>query len=84
MEKSLKDLLARLPIPGLKESAERHEIARLLSDELGIPVAPGKIVFKDGIITVSVPPVMKSALQMRSAQLLEKLRAQGIKATSFR
>jgi hypothetical protein len=84
MEKSLKDLISRLPIPGLKESTNRHIIAELLTNELGIKIKPNKIVLKDEILTVSVPPVMKSALQIRQVQIIEKLNKEGLKVSSVR
>ncbi len=84
MEISLKDLIARLPIPGLKESADRHLIAETLTKNLGIPVEPKQITFKDSIVTVAVAPVVRSALQVRQKELLESLEKQGIPAQMVR
>jgi len=84
MEKSLKDLLSRLPIPGLKESTNRSIIAAAITELLTIPVKPNQITLKDDIITVSVPPVVKSALHTKQEQLLKKLSEEGITATSVR
>jgi hypothetical protein len=84
MEKSLKDLISRLPIPGLKESNNRHVIAEAITNTLKIPVKPNQITFKDNIITVSVQPVVKSALQVKQTELLSKLNEEGIEATKIR
>lgn len=84
MEKSLRDLISRLPIPGLKESTDRHVIAEVLSRELSIPIKPNQIVNKDGIITVAAPPVVKSALRIRQNELLEKLAQKDISTQRFR
>ncbi len=84
MEKSLKDLLSRLPIPGLAESTNRHLIAEEITKLLGIPVKPRQITLKDEILTVSVPPVVKSALQMKQQILLKKLNNEGITVRTVR
>ena len=84
MEKSLRDLIARLPIPGLKESTDRHTIAQILSEILSVPIKPSQIDVKDEILTVAVPPVVKSALQMKQVQIKEKLNREGIVVNSVR
>lgn len=84
MERSLTDLIARLPIPGLKESNNRHIIAKLLSEKLGIPVKPSQINLKDEILTVSVPPVVKSVIQMKQVELREVIEREGIKVNNFK
>lgn len=84
MEKSLKELLARLPIPGLKESTDRHIIAETITELLNIPIKPSQITFRDSIISVSAQPVVKSALQIKQEALLARLRAQDIQASKVR
>jgi hypothetical protein len=84
MEKSLKDLLNRLPTPGLKESNDRHTIAEILTKEFSIPIQAKQIQLKDRILTVSVPPVMKSALQVRTQKLKEAFFKENINVESIR
>jgi hypothetical protein len=84
MEKSLKDLIERLPIPGLKESADRHIIAEAITTILSIPIAPKKVAFKDGIITLAVPPVVKSAILINQQCIRESLAEKGIEIQQFR
>ena len=84
MEKSLKDLISRLPIPGLKESNDRHTIAAKLTEILHIPIKAKQITFKDSILTVAVPPVVKSALHIKQGELLEQLAKEGITFNSVR
>lgn len=84
MEKSLKDLLSRLPVPGLKESNDRHTIAELLTKEFSVPIQPKQIMLKDRILTVSVPPVVKSALQVRAQKLKDELLKEDIRVDSIR
>lgn len=84
MEKSLKDLISRLPLPGLKESKDRHIIAEEITKLLGIPVRPNQVSLKDEIISVSVPPVLKSAIQVKQEELLTRLAGEGITATRVR
>lgn len=78
MEQSLKDLLSRLPIPGLKESTDRHLIAEEITNLLTIPVKANQINIKDDILTVSVPPVVKSALHLKQTELFRRLSEKGI------
>ena len=84
MEKKLSDLLSRFPIPGLKESNDRHTIARLLSDLTNIPIKPKQIIFKDNILTVSVPPVVKSMLHIKQTEITELLNKEGLKVLQIR
>lgn len=84
MEKSLKDLIARLPIPGLKESTDRHTIAEKLTDILHIPIKAKQITLTDSILTVAVPPVVKSALYVKEGELREQLAKEGITINSVR
>lgn len=84
MEKSLKDLISKLPIPGLKESTNRHIIAEVLSKKLKIPIQAKQIKFKDNTLSVSVPPIVKSTLQIHQENLKELLSSEGIIITCIR
>lgn len=84
MEKSLRDLISRLPIPGLKESNDRHTIAQTITHLLNVPIKPNQISLKEGIITVSVPPVVKSALQVKQEELFKILDTEGITVRAVR
>ncbi len=84
MELKLGDIIARLKVPGLKESNERHVIAKAISESLGIPVEPKQITFKEGILSVAVPPVMKSALHIKQTEILERIAKEGVIVRSLR
>ncbi|MDB5245325.1 MAG: hypothetical protein JWN90_430 [Parcubacteria group bacterium] len=84
MELKLGDIIARLKVPGLKESNERHVLAKVLSESLGIPVTPKQIMFKEGILSVAVPPVVKSALHIKQTEILERISKEGITVRSIR
>jgi hypothetical protein len=84
MEKSLRDLISRLPIPGLKDSTNRHVIAETLTKTLRIPVKANQITLKDRILTVSVPPVVKSAIYIKQQELRELLQKEEILVEFFR
>jgi hypothetical protein len=47
MEMSLKDLISKLPIPGLKESNDRHIIAHTITNLLSVPIRADQVKFKD-------------------------------------
>jgi hypothetical protein len=80
METSIRDLLARLLIPGLKESHDRHLIAEVLTNELKITFKPANIRCTEGTVFVSTPPVVKSALKLHEQKLLNQLAEKGISA----
>lgn len=70
---AISEFLKRIPIPGLKESTERHEIADVITHITKVPVTARQISFKDNILNVSVPPVLKSALHMYKPEIQKHL-----------
>ena len=84
MEKRLSDLLSRLPIPGLKDSNDRHTIAEVISSVLGVPVKPTQLTLREGKLQLSLPPVVKSAAYLNMKTLTETLQKRGITIASLR
>jgi hypothetical protein len=84
MEKSIRDLIARLPIPGLKESTNRHVIAEILTKILSIPVKAHQITLKDEILTIQVPSVVKSALVLHQNRIRDELSKEGLLVKTIR
>lgn len=78
MEISIHDLLAHHPAPGIREANIRHTVAEAITKLTSVPVGPEKIQHKEGKIVVNVPPVLKSALLLRSSELTELLKEEGI------
>jgi hypothetical protein len=81
---ALKDLIARLPVPGLKESYERQQIAKCVENACGVPVTTRAVTVKDGILTLRVPPVFKSALHARKQGIISALALEQITITDIR
>lgn len=81
---ALSELLKRIPIPGLKESNERHIIARAISDTVGIKVSAHQVSFKEGVLIFSLPPVLKSAIHMRKQELKQLLTDKGIEVREIK
>jgi hypothetical protein len=77
-EKLISDLIARLPIPGLQESNTRHLTAKTLTTVLGVKVLPSQVAIKESVLRVKMPPVVKSAVRMRTADILKALSEVGI------
>lgn len=75
---ALSELLKRIPIPGLKESNERHILAQVISDTVNVKISAHQVRFKEGVITLTVPPVLKSAIHMRKDGLIEVMKDKGI------
>lgn len=84
MERRLSDLLSRLPIPGLKDSNDRHTIAEVISSVLGVSVTPKQLTLKEGRLSLLLPPVVRSAAYLHLKELTETLRTRGIIIVSLR
>ena len=78
------ELVAVALLDRLAGTTDRQIIAKTLADTLSIPIKASQIIFKDGIITVSLPPVVKSALHVQQEEILTKLRAEGIEIRGLR
>jgi hypothetical protein len=78
MEMKLSDILARLKVPGLIESNKRHTIAEKISSVLNVPIQPNQVLFKENTISLSVAPVIKSAITMKFSEIQEVLKKEGI------
>jgi len=76
--KSIAELLLNHPVPGLKEAYVREEIAFVVSEVLGVACVPKQIQVKHSAIYIALPPVAKSALLLKRAQLTEALNKKGI------
>lgn len=84
MEISIKDILARHPMPGIREANIRHTAAEAITELTGVTVAPSQIGHADGRLVLSVPPVLKSALLLRIEEFKDRLRRDGIEVTDLR
>jgi len=84
MEISIRDILARIKVPGVREANIRHEVAAAITDITGITVTPSQVTYTEGNLALNVPPVMKSALLLRMNELKTRLREAGIEVTGLR
>lgn len=82
--KSLSELLKTHRIPGVKEAEVRRACAEALSRVLGVPISSKQVRYTDGSVSLSVPPVMKSALHLRFAEAKELLAEEGITLRDIR
>lgn len=73
MEKRLSDLLARLPIPGLKESNERHITAQIITEIIKVPVTPSQIKIKDQTLSLATVPILKNVIIINTSEIIQKL-----------
>ena len=81
---ALSELLKRIPLPGLKESNDRHIIAETITEVIGLSITAKQLSFKDSILVLTVPPVVKSAIYIRKQELQEKLVKKGIEIRDIR
>lgn len=84
MEISIRDILARSEVPGIREANIRHEVAQAITDLTTVTVTPSQVTFVDGNLSLTVPPVLKSALILRMDELKTRLREAGIEVTGLR
>jgi hypothetical protein len=84
MEISIRDILAKHPVPGIREAQIRDDVAKVVTKLTGVEVAANKVRYTEGRVVLNVPPVLKSALLLRSAELNELLQKQGVQVTEIR
>ena len=82
--KSLSDLLKTHRIPGVKEAEVRRACAEALTRVLGVPVTSKQVQYREGCVSLSVPPVMKSALLLKFEEAKTLLGREGITLREIR
>lgn len=82
--KSLSDLLARHPIPGIRQSAERHSCAEALQEILGLPVTAKQVKYESGVLSLTLPPIVKSALLAQQEVVKAALLSRGLSFVELR
>ncbi|HEY0011032.1 MAG TPA: hypothetical protein VGB97_03970 [Candidatus Paceibacterota bacterium] len=84
MEFSIKDILARHPMPGLREAGIRQMVAEAVTAVTGVPITPSQVTHTDGRLVLSVPPVLKSAILLNLDALKNRLNRDGIQVMELR
>lgn len=82
--KTIAELLKNHPIPGIREAEVRRTCALALAKVLSIEVAPKHIHLKDGVLTVSLPPIVRSAVLVRAENVKTLLSEEGITVSTIR
>ncbi len=82
--KLLSDLLKNHPIPGIREAEKRRVCAETLSRVTGVTILPKQIRYSDFVISLSVPPILKSAIQLKFEEAKNELEREGIEVTAIR
>jgi hypothetical protein len=55
-----------------------------VSGLLGISITPKQVKFKEGDLVLAVPPVVKSAIKLRSEEIIQALKGRGIRINSIK
>jgi hypothetical protein len=84
MEISIRDILARHPMPGIREANIRHTVAEAVTEITGVKLEPAQVGHTDGRLVLSVPPVFKSAILLRIDEFKNRLKRDGIEVTEVR
>jgi len=82
--KSLGDLLKFHKVPGVEEAEVRKVIAAALTRVLGVPVSVKHIRYSDGVASLQIPPVLKSALVIKFSEVQALLEGEGITLREIR
>ena len=82
--KSLADLLLNHKVPGVRDAQIRHAIAEEVSRLLNIPILPKQVRYKDADLVLAVPPVVKSAIKLKTQEIVEALSARDIRIASIK
>jgi hypothetical protein len=75
---SLSDLLLKYHVPGVKESEIRRICAEEASGVTGCSLSPKTVQYKNEKLTLSVPPVVKSAILLRKDELMKRIQDRGV------
>jgi len=82
--RSLSELLLNHPLPGLRESERRRLCAEAVSEIIGLPVSSKQIQYENGVLSLSLPPVVKSEVLLRQRALIELFNTRGVKVKEVR
>ena len=75
---SLSDLLLKYKIPGVRASQIRRICAEEVFALTGCELQPSQLQYKNERLTLSVPPVLKSALLLRQNELMKRIQARDV------
>ena len=75
---SLSDLLLKYKIPGVRSSQIRKICAEEVLALTGCELQPSQVQYKNENLTLSVPPVLKSALLLRQNELMSRIKARDV------
>ncbi|MFZ1988058.1 MAG: hypothetical protein WAV21_03460 [Minisyncoccia bacterium] len=81
--RSIADVLKSHPVPGIRLSEIRLVCAKTAEALTRHKVAAGKVTYKDGVVSFSVPPVVKTELFLREHDFKALLASQGITVTKI-
>lgn len=84
MEISIRDILAKHPVPGVREAQIRHSIAKAVTNLTGVTITPEQVRHSEGRLFIVVPPVLKSALLLRLTEFTDLLKKEGVEITELR
>jgi len=73
MEFNIASYLEKFKKLGLNQAEAREEAAKAASEELGVPIDPSSISFKDGTLVIAGSPALKSSLLMKKEAILNRL-----------
>ena len=82
--KSITELLKLHTAPGIRLAEGRRVCAGALQSVLGITVSPDQLSYTNGVISLSLPPVVKSAALMKRTEIIALLKSADISITEIR
>ncbi len=82
--KSLKDLLVEHNIPGSELSNIRHQCASIASRIVHFDIKPEQIDYNDGIVSFSIPPLLKTEILIHQKDFIAQLKSLGTNVSAMR
>lgn len=82
--KSLADLLKSHPIPGIRLSQMRQTCAATASVFAKHPIDAKNVRYKEGVLFLSIPSVLKAELMLRANDVKKALASAGIECSEIR
>ncbi len=82
--KSLKNLLDKHNIPGSELSNIRHQCASIASYFVHIDIKPEQIDYNDGVVSFSIPPLLKTEILIHQKEFIAQLKSLGTNVSTVR
>ncbi len=76
--KSLKDLLLKHKIPGIRLSENRHICAQITSNIIKIKIKASQVDYFEGKVIFKVSPIIKTEILLHQEEIVKQIKSEGV------